>query len=398
MNRWQLTTSEKAALLDFLRRLVQTPSFSGEEGAIAELVLDELRALGFHNVRRDAAGNVIGELGTTNGPLLLLDSHLDTVTVSNPESWTCDPWAAEVRNGRLYGLGSCDMKGGLAATIYGAAHLLHLGIPLAGRVMIAAVGLEEPCEGIGTRVLFEEDGIAPDWVLIAEPSNLHVIRAQRGHQEMSLAVTGRSAHSAAPQLGENAIYHMARILFGLEILAEQLTTDPFLGTGVLAVTDIRSHAVSRNAIPERCEIIIDRRLTLGESETSVLAEIQRVISREGVAGQVQIIEEEVQTYTGKIYPVRRSSLPWAFEAQHPLVQAMVAAARQVGCQPKLEKWHFATEGAYTAGVAQVPTVGFGPGDPALAHTSNEHIELSQVYTAAGAYSALAAHLLGAVSD
>ncbi|MEA3309888.1 MAG: YgeY family selenium metabolism-linked hydrolase [Chloroflexota bacterium] len=398
MNQWQLTTSERAALLDFLRRLVQTPSLSGEEQSIAELLVAEMRTLGFHHVRRDAAGNVLGELGTGDGPLLLLDSHMDTVSVSTPETWDRDPWSAELRDGELYGLGSCDMKGGLAATIYGAAHLLHLGVPLTGRVLVGVVGLEEPCEGVGTRVLFEEDGIAPDWVVIAEPSNLQVIRAQRGHQEMSLSVAGRSAHSAAPQLGENAIYNMARILFGLEILSEQLTTDSFLGAGVLAVTNIHSRAVSRNAIPEFCEITIDRRLTLGETETSALNEIQHVLSREGVTGHVEVIEEEITTYTGKTYPVRRTSLPWAFEAEHPLIQAMVAAARQVGGQPKLEKWPFATEGAYTAGVAQVPTVGFGPGDPALAHTSNEHIPVAQVYAAAGAYAALAGRLLGGASD
>lgn len=394
MKQWQLTPPEQKALLSFLKRLVQTPSLSGKENSVAELVLNELHELGFHNVRQDEAGNVIGELGNKDGPLLLLDSHLDTVAVSEPASWLSDPWSADVRNGKLYGLGACDMKGGLAATIYGAAHLLHLDVPLAGRVMIAAVGMEEPCEGVGTRILFEEDGIDPDWAVIAEPSNLQIIRAQRGHQEMSVKVAGKSAHSAAPQLGENAIYTMSRILFGLEMLAEQLKTDSFLGKGVLAVTAIRSQAVSRNAIPELCEIIIDRRLTLGETETSVLAEIQRVISREGVPGQVEVIEEEIETYTGKRYPVRRTSLPWAFEEDHPLIQAMVSAVKRVGAPPHLGKWHFATEGAYTAGVAQVPTVGFGPGDPDLAHTSNEHIELAQVYTAAAAYAALAAQLVG----
>jgi putative selenium metabolism hydrolase len=195
-------------------------------------------------------------------------------------------------------------------------------------------------------------------------------------------------------LGDNAIYSAARLIFGLEILADQLAEDPFLGSGVLAVTQIDSHAVSRNAIPERCDLIIDRRLTVGETEALALAEVQRVIAREGVRGQVRVIEEEVETYTGKRYRVRKSSLPWALDERHPLVMAMVQAARTVGLRPGLSKWHFATEGAYTAGVAQIPTVGFGPGKPGLAHVCDEHVELEQVTSAAEAYAALALRLLG----
>ena len=394
MSNWQLTAHEREELHVFLRRLVETPSLPGEEGEAAALVLAEMHRLGFANVRADDAGNVIGEIGTGDGPTLLFDSHLDTVTVTEPAAWSVDPRAATLREGRLYGLGTCDMKGGLAATLYGAAQLLRRGYPLRGKVLVAAVGLEEPCEGTGTRILFEEDGLSPDWVVITEPSNLQLIRGQRGHLEMRLAVGGRSAHAAMPELGENAIYVMARVIFGLEILADQLASDPFLGPGVLAVTNIRSHAVSRNAIPERCEIVIDRRLTLGETEALALAEVQRVIAREGVNTQVRVIEEEVETYTGKVYRVRRASPPWALDADHPLVTALGGAIREVGLPVRLGRWLFATEGAYSAGVAQVPTVGFGPGDPAVAHTVDEYVELQQVDAAAGVYAALAARLLG----
>jgi putative selenium metabolism hydrolase len=396
MNNWQLNARERDELHAFLRKLVETPSLPGEEGDAAALVMAEMRRLGFSRVWADEAGNVVGEIGSdaNESPTLLFDSHLDTVSVTDPDAWSVDPWSATLRDGRLYGLGTCDMKGGLAATIYGAAHVLREGPPLQGKLLVAAVGLEEPCEGIGTRILFEEDGIMPDWVVIAEPSNLQSIRGQRGHLEIELTATGRSAHAAMPELGENAIYVMSRVIFGLEILADQLATDPFLGPGVLAVTNIQSHAVSRNAIPERCKIIIDRRLTLGETEAVALAEIQRVIAREGVNTDVRVIEEEIETYTGKVYQVRRASPPWALDADHPLVTALTGAARDVGVSTKLGRWLFATEGAYSAGVAQVPTVGFGPGDPGMAHKVDEYVDLEQVDKAAGVYAALAARLLG----
>jgi putative selenium metabolism hydrolase len=394
MHLWELTAEEQRALFDFVRALVCTPSFPGDEGTVAALIMAEMRHLGFDDVWMDDAGNVVGRVGPQQGPALMFNSHMDTVEVADPAAWRVDPFAGEVQEGRLYGLGACDMKSGLAATVHAAALLKKHAIPLEGPVFVACVGLEEPAEGTCTRILFEEDALCPDWVVIAEPSDLQVVRGQRGHVEMTLNVKGRSAHSSAPELGRNAIYTATHLIFNLEILSGQLMDDTFLGPGILAVTEIRSHGVSRNAIPDHCEMTLDRRLTVGETEAMALLEVQRIINREGADADVQVIEEEVTTYTGKTYRVRRTSLPWALEERHPLVKAMLRAAQTVGLRPGLTRWHFATEGAYTAAVAQVPTVGFGPGNPSLAHTVNEYVEIEQVYAAAQTYAALAMQLLG----
>jgi len=388
-----LSAQERQELSAFLRTLVRTPSFPGEEGAVAALLLQEMRRLGFDQVTMDRAGNVIGSIGADEGPLLMLNAHMDTVTVSAAGAWQTDPLGAEVRDGLLYGLGSCDMKAGLAAALYALAGLRALGLPRHGRVMLAAVGLEEPAEGTGTRVLFEEDGIRPDWVVICEPSALQVVRAQRGHLELRLEVLGRSAHSSSPDLGINAIYAAARVIFGLELLAGQLATDALLGRSVLAVTEIQSQAVSRNAVPDRCTMVIDRRLVAGESERQAMMEIERVLTREGVEARLEVIEDTLCTHTGVTLVSRRSSPPWVFDERHPLVQAMLQSVREVGLRPVCSTWAFATEGAYTAGVAQVPTVGFGPGNPALAHVPDEYVPLDEVYAAAAAYRALVARLL-----
>lgn len=394
MGQWDLTRDEQAALLAFLKRLVQTPSLSGQEGDVAALVMDEMQRLGFSEVKMDAAGNVLGRIGPASTGGVMLNSHMDTVAVSASSRWACDPFAATLEQGRLYGLGACDMKGGLAATVHGAALLAKRQLALRQPVWVVAVGLEEPSEGTGTRCLFEEDGMRPDYAVIAEPSDLQIVRAQRGHMELRLTVRGQSAHSSTPDLGKNAIYDASRLVFGLELLSGQLMHDPFLGPGVLAVTAIQSDAVSRNAVPDRCELIIDRRLTVGESEAIVLLEIERVITREGADAEVEVIEEAVTTHTGKTYQVRRASMPWALDERHPLVQAGLSAARGAGIRPGVARWQFATEGTYTATVAQVPTIGMGPGDPSLPHRCNEYVELRQVYRAASFYAALSSRLVG----
>jgi putative selenium metabolism hydrolase len=395
MNAFKLSLRDQTDLVGFLRDLIQTPSPSTQEKPVGERIAAEMKRLDFRNVTIDRIGNVVGWMGPGKGPLLMFNGHMDTVRVSDPEAWSRKPFGAEIVDGVLYGLGACDMKGGLAAMIYGAKLLRDSGMDLMGDLVVACVVQEEPCEGLGSRVLIEEEGIRPDWVVLGEPSGLDVVRGQRGRIEMRLITHGRSAHSACPALGENAIYTAARLLFGLELLAEQLGNDAFLGPGSLAVTDISSSAGSRNAVPDRCELIIDRRLTLGENETKAIAEVQRVIAREGVRAEVEVTEYQATSYSG--YPCHnREFYPaWVMAEDHPLVLSAVQAVRdELKHRPRVGHWEFSTEGVYTAGVAGIPTVGFGPGDPRHAHTADEHVRLDDVHAAAEVYARLASQLLG----
>ncbi len=395
MRSFRLPSRDRVNLLTFLRDLVRTPSPSSEEGGLAERIIQEMEEIGFADVRTDSIGNVIGRVGPAQGPTLMLNAHMDTVRVSARDSWAHDPFGAEVDDGVLYGLGSCDMKGGLAAMVYGAKLLQDAQAPLRGNLVVACVVQEEECEGLGTRVLMEESGLQPDWVILGEPTDLNVSRGQRGRLEMRVVAYGRSAHAASPQLGENAIYIAARLVFGLELLAEQLGEDDFLGSGTLAVTDITSRASSRNAVPDRCTLIIDRRLTLGENETKALSEVQRVIAREGVNAEVAVTDYRATSYTGYECRARAFYPAWVIASDHPLVEAVVRAAQaQLKRRPKITRWGFSTEGVYTAGKAGIPTVGFGPGKEELAHTADEHIHLEDVYAAAAVYAQLGYQLLG----
>ncbi len=394
MVNFVLSDQKRADLTAFLRDLVRIPSPSTEEAAVADRIGEEMNRLGFHEVWVDRIGNVVGRIGPGHGPILMLNAHMDTVRVSDPEAWSHDPLGAELEDGVLYGLGAADMKAGLAAMVYGADLLLDADVDLGGDLVVACVVQEEQCEGLGTGVLIEEEGVRPDWVVLGEPSGLSVSRGQRGRLEMDLVAHGQSAHAANPSLGENAIYIAARLVFGLELLAGQLEVDDFLGKGTLAVTDISSSAVSRNAVPDRCTLIIDRRLTLGENETKALAEIQRVIGREGVEADVGVTEYQATSYTGYQCRAREFYPAWVMAEDHPLVKAMVEAAHpQLGYRPSVGRWGFSTEGVYTAGVAGIPTVGFGPGAEEEAHTADEHVRLDEVHVAAEIYANLAANLL-----
>jgi putative selenium metabolism hydrolase len=392
---FELSTQDQQALTSFLQDLVRIPSISCEEKGVAERLGSEMRAVGFDEVWTDRIGNVVGRIGPGTGPRFLYNGHMDTVGVGDPGAWTHDPFGAEIHDGLLYGRGATDMKGPLASLVYGAKALKDRGVELAGDLYVVAVVQEEPCEGYAMRVLVEEEGLRPDWVVLAEPTNLRVSRGHRGRMEMHVTVRGRSSHASMPHLGENAIYGAARVVFSLELLSEMLAEDPFLGKGTLAVTRIENTAASKNVIPDSCTFVIDRRLTLGETEAKALAEVEGVIVRENVRAEVSLAEFDYTSYTGyrcrdvEHYPA------WVVSENHILVEATAHAVREVtGERPPIGKWDFSTDGVYTMGVAGIPTVGMGPGEETQAHTADECVRLADCYTAAQIYAQLAAELLG----
>jgi putative selenium metabolism hydrolase len=391
---FELPSQDQQALLSFLQDMVRIPSLSCDEKRVAERLEAEMHAVGFDEIWTDRIGNVVGRIGPRTGPRLLYNGHMDTVGVGDPGAWTHDPFGAEIHNGFLYGRGATDMKGPLASLIYGVKMLKDRGVDLAGDLYVVGVVQEEPCEGYAMRVLVEEEGLRPDWVVLAEPTNLRVTRGHRGRMEMHVTVRGRSSHASMPHLGENAIYGAARIVFSLELLSEMLAQDTFLGKGTLAVTRIENTAASKNVIPDSCTFIIDRRLTLGETEAKALAEVEGVIVRENVRAEVSLAEFDYTSYTGyrcrdvEHYPA------WVVSENHILVQAVAHTVREVtGERPSIGKWDFSTDGVYTMGVAGIPTVGMGPGTETQAHTADECIRLADCYTAAQIYAQLAAELL-----
>ena len=394
---FQLTAHDKKELVEFLQDIVRTPSLSGAEERVATRIAAAMRRAGLREVFTDRIGNVIGRTGKEKRPLLLYNGHMDTVGISDPSAWAHDPFGADVVDGVLYGRGACDMKGALAAMIWGAKLLHDAGAltQLNGELALVTVVQEEPCEGLGMRVLVEEEGLRPDWVVLGEPSNLQLSRGHRGRVELEVVAHGRSCHAAQPDLGENAVYSAARLIFNLEMLSEQLGYDAFLGAGSLAVTHVESRAGSRNAVPDYARFIIDRRLTLGETEPKALAEVQSIIAREQVRAEVQVTEYEQASYTG--YQVQQHNYfpAWALEEEHPLLQTAARTVKKVlGYRPTIGQWAFSTDGVYTMGVAGIPTVGFGPGDERFAHTVDDQVRVDDLVAASQVYATLALQMLG----
>lgn len=243
------------------------------------------------------------------------------------------------------------------------------------------------------RHIVEAEGLRPSAVVIGEATDLQLARGQRGRIELQVDVHGRSCHASAPERGINAIYEATRLVFALQLQAPQLNNDSFLGKGSLAVTAIASEAGSRNVIPDYCMVYIDRRLTIGETEATALAEVRRVLLREAIKAEVHVPRYRATSYTGLICEQPEVYPPWITPEDSPLIrQASAAIAAEVGIAPRLTRWSFSTDGVYTAGVAGIPTVGFGPGEERYAHTVEDQVRIDDLAAAAAVYAAMALRL------
>ena len=388
------------ALASFAQRLVRTPSLSTHEDQVAALVEEEMHDAGLADVTVDQMGSVIGHIGSgepgqRTGRVLVYDAHMDTVDVGDIRAWERDPFGGEIERGILYGRGAAGSKGALAAMVYAGKSLAESGVSLAGDLYFVGVVQEEPCEGLAMRHIVEEQGIHPDWVVIGEATNLQLSRGHRGRIEFRLTIHGRSCHASAPQRGVNAIYEAARVIVGLELLAPQLSQDSFLGKGSIAVTDISSTSASLNAVPDSCTLYIDRRLTIGETEAKALAEIKRILTREGIRVSINVSEYAGTSYTGHATKVRQCFPYWVTPEDAPLLVTAVRVIEDtLAFVPYVGKWDFATDGVYTAGIAGIPTIGFGPGEERHAHSVDDQVRVRDLEAAARVYAELAVRMLG----
>jgi len=396
VNSLALSEQEREQMTHFLQALVRTPSPSTQERAVAELIEEELKRVGVEDIRTDAVGNVIATIGDGNGPTILFDAHMDTVGITG-DNWPHPPYEAKIVDDMLFGRGACDMKASIAAMVYAAKRLVEADTSLHGTAILIFVVQEEPCEGGALRAFVEEEGIKPDFVVLTEPSNLQLMRGQRGRVMLKIKVNGKASHASSPELGKNAIMAAARLIFGIDMLAADVVDDPFLGRGSIAVTSIESRAASLNAVPDECVFYVDRRLTLGETPSRVLNEIEMIMAREDIDGEVEVMTYSQETYTGYLIEAREAFEAWVLDKEHALVKlANTAAFLALGAPPAISHWSFSTDGVYSMAEAKIPTIGFGPGKPEHAHSSDEQVNLSDVAKAVHVYALVAAIVLGGV--
>lgn len=385
----QKTEENRTNIVQFMRDICAIPSVESQIGPVGERIAEEMRKLGFDEVRFDKMGNIMGRIGS--GPrTIVFDSHIDTVGVGDPEEWQWDPFVGKVEDGVLFARGACDEKGSTPGMVYGMSFARDLGL-LDGWTAWYFGNMEEWCDGIAPNTFVEVDpGIRPDFVVIGEPTKMQVYRGHKGRIELKVTAKGVSAHAASNHVGINAIYLLIPVIAGIRDLEPSLGDDPFLGHGKITVSDMTVKTPSINAVPDEAVIYIDRRMTFGETKEDAIAQVEALIPEESKQRvKVEALFYEEPSYTGFVFPVDKYFPAWALDEKHDLVQAGLQARELIGLEPKpASKWSFSTNGIYWAGKANIPSIGFGPGDELTAHTVNDSVDLNDMVKATEFYALL----------
>ena len=377
-----LTKERENQVVELCQKLIQQQSYSGHEDGVAGVLKEELPKLGFDSVTIDKYGNVIGCIkGKRPGKKLLFDGHIDTVPVTDETEWKYPPFAAEIHDGKIYGRGTSDMKGAVAAFVSAAANFAaDTDKDFAGELYVAGVVHEECFEGVAAREI--SAAVKPDYVVIGEASTLNLKVGQRGRGEIVVETFGKPCHSANPEKGINAVYKMAKVIEAIRTL--EPTHHPVLGDGILELTDIKSAPYpGASVVPEYCRATYDRRLLVGETKESVLEPIQKLMDQlmaEDPQLKVKVsyaVGEEL-CYTGNHIQGERFFPGWLYDENEEFVQDVKKELESMGYTPSITQYNFCTNGSHYAGEAGIKTFGLGPSQENLAHTVNEYIEIDQL--------------------
>lgn len=327
--------------------------------------------------------------------VLLWEAHQDTVAAAGMDQ----PFAAVQRDGRIYGRGACDVKGGLAAILAAAVAAEAAAAPSQRPTLLVASTINEECGFTGVRALADllQGGdqtstaglegplsaaelakLRPQAAIVAEPTDLHVVAAHRGVVRWQARTAGRAAHSSRPEQGANAVYAMARVVQGVEQLHQELSTadaqvtDPLLaqcGPPTIAVTTIQG-GVGANTVPDTAVIDIDRRISPGESPEEAYEAVKSALARRVELGECRLTHD----------PPWMQSTCLADEPSRQWAEQLAAVVRTTSPACQVVGVPYGTNAA-TLAAAGIPAAVFGPGSIQQAHTIDEYIEIAQLEAA-----------------
>ncbi len=341
----------------------------GNEKEIAEFCGEFLQNAGFDVNYYEFSENrlsVVAEAGITDKALpLVLSGHLDTVPLGQKE-WSVEPFSGEIKDGKLYGRGSCDMKGGVAAIMTAAVNALDSSLPAGGLRIILSASEENGCKGAAHLAQTADLGKACG-LIIAEPTNNLPVCAHKGALYMWVKATGVTVHSPMPERGDNAIYKAARAITKIENYEFKTEEDPILGMPTINVGVVKG-GLNINSVPDRAQFSIDVRSTTKIEHDDVIKDLQNLLGNE--------LTMEPFVNCKPVYT----------DEKDPFIGIADSAAgvdRSSGAVPK--SLPYATDAAFLQDYYKAPAVILGPCEAHMAHQTDEYCHVKSIEDAVDIY-------------
>ncbi|MBC7249363.1 MAG: M20 family metallopeptidase [Anaerolineae bacterium] len=379
----------------FAQAIIRQPSVTGQEGELGRFLAGHLEGLGLRVELQEVAPGRYNVLAVLPGddPLLglLFHAHMDTV----PTGAMPHPLSGEIVDGHIWGRGSVDQKGGLAASVMALEAIARSGHRLKRSLGLAVV-VDEESEHRGSMALVRQ-GLRAQQAVVTEPSGLRLVIGCKGTLPFQIRVRGKAAHGARPWLGVNAIHQAMRVVSALEELEYPECSVPGYGPvrGSLNLGVIQGGR-AYNIVPDECLLWFDRRTVPGEEPAAVLGQVQAVLDRLREASPVVESELTVARPDWSWEPIRRRGLQPALTPAEAPIRDLVARhhAAVVGSAAEVYFTDGYNEMDFLINDLGIPTVQYGPGDSSLCHTDEERLSIAQLLDATRVYIGLALEAAG----
>ncbi len=369
-----------------LEEMIRIPSVVGGEAEMAAYLRNELDSLGFKCEMDEVEAsrpNVYGRMGgARRGKRFMFNGHTDTVPVC--DGWETDPFTPVVKENRMYGLGSCDMKAGFACGLTAVKAFADSGFDFNGELLFSGV-IDEEAYSKGAKALLKTEYADCDAIVLCEPypgdESKPIPLGITGKVLYDITVKGKAAHGFRPHLGINAIEEAARIIASLEQL--NMREHPQFGRGTLCTLKIEGgYKVYSVVVPERCRFEINRLLVPGETAKSAIEDFEELVGSLGLKAEVDVGTK----------PPRYE--PFILKEDEPIMEIFHSVYREViGVDPLYEYAAGITDGNVFAGEAGIPTLHLGPRRGG-AHQPNEYVQLDWLPKVSKMYALIAARFLG----
>lgn len=356
----------------FLQTVLQhdTTNPPGGERALAQYIADTLETMGIKShldILAEERANFVGCLpGSGEKKALLFNGHLDVVPAGE-QQWQHPPFAGQIDNGKVYGRGASDMKGGLAAMVMAAGLVARAGVFLKGDLLITGTAGEET-DSIGAHDLLKQGYLENvDAAVIGEPSNLQLFSACKGALWLEFKTVGKTAHGSMPDQGCNAILQMNALINELNQYVFACQGHPLLGQSTMNIATIHG-GVKTNVVPDACTLTVDIRTIPGENHEKIVFDIKKIMTR---------LTRENQDFCFSL-TITNNRPPVATDVDSVAMQnALQSAVQSLGKELIPCGVNYYTDGSVFAPALGIPIVLFGPGDEKLAHQPDEYVEIDK---------------------
>lgn len=390
-------TCQEKEMADFLLNFFKENhiyAFRTKRGSVLSIVTPKKQELETDFANFDSPFEAIRHhilyLRENNIKILAYNAHMDIVGEGDSKLWTTAPFSLDIRESKIYGRGTCDMKCSLVAMAQSMAFANNSDLGIKNAVLGCFVTEEEAAEGLAFEEIIVELGIEPDFVILGEPTGNKISLGQRGKVKFTIEATGKRAHSSVPEKGINAVYPLSEDLLVIDKFNQEEYknfAEDVVKRNSVVVTKVITEPDDSSSVISFAKADVIARLAKGETFSSLIAKLSSYPTWKELKYKVETYDKA--SYTGIVKDWKTEHKAWLTDRDNSFVKKLADSIENVTCQKAdYTIWPFSTDGVLSASRCNIPTVGFGAGFESVCHIVDEYVDEKNFFDSLKVYTML----------